>query len=177
MVDLNNAGDKMINFLNRYSTPLITGLFLVSLISGLALFFHVGPIGFKPMHEWLSLVLILPFALHLWKNWRAFLSYFRRAPMRNALILSVAAAAIFLMPFAAPDGNSGPPQFALANQLFRTGIADVAPALGMTSDQAIAALKAQGIPVSDPRQPLADAASAAGKNAFDLSAALLVPVR
>ena len=46
--------------LYRYATPLITGLFLVSLISGLALFLHIGPGGLHPMHEWLSLVLILP---------------------------------------------------------------------------------------------------------------------
>ncbi len=44
---------------SRYATPFITGLFLVSLISGIALFFHVGPGGFHGMHEWLSMLLIL----------------------------------------------------------------------------------------------------------------------
>lgn len=54
----------------RYATPFISGLFLVSLISGIALFFHLGNATFRGMHEWLSMVLILPFVLHLWKNWR-----------------------------------------------------------------------------------------------------------
>jgi hypothetical protein len=46
----------MTDFLNRYATPFITGLFLVSLISGIALFFHVGGALFHGMHEWLSMV-------------------------------------------------------------------------------------------------------------------------
>ena len=49
--------------LNRYATPLITGLFLVSMISGIALFFHWGSAWFHGMHEWLSMVLIVPFVL------------------------------------------------------------------------------------------------------------------
>ncbi|MCB1455931.1 MAG: DUF4405 domain-containing protein, partial [Nitratireductor sp.] len=60
----------MPDLLSRYATPFISGLFLVSLISGIALFFHVGPSGFHGMHEWLSMVLIAPFVLHLWKNWK-----------------------------------------------------------------------------------------------------------
>ncbi|HSO47757.1 MAG TPA: DUF4405 domain-containing protein [Rhizobiaceae bacterium] len=64
----------MPNLLMRYATPLTSGLFAVSLISGVALFFHLGQAAFHGMHEWLSMVLILPFALHLWKNWRSFLT-------------------------------------------------------------------------------------------------------
>lgn len=62
----------MTGFLRRYATPFITSLFLVSLVSGIALFFHVGAGWFHEMHEWLSMVLILPFFLHVWKNWRPF---------------------------------------------------------------------------------------------------------
>lgn len=164
----------MKNFFNQYSTPLITGLFLVSLISGIALFFHIGPMGFKPMHEWLSMVLIVPFVLHLWKNWRAFMNYFRRAPMTIALVLSVIASGFFMIPSSDPEAqmNAGPPQFALANLMFKSGATQIAPALGMTPDAVIAALEARGIAVSGPDQPLSEAASAAGKNAFDLASAL-----
>ena len=64
----------MKSILYRYATPFTTGLFLVSLVSGVALFFHVGPAAFHGMHEWLSMVLILPFVLHMWRNWRPMLS-------------------------------------------------------------------------------------------------------
>ena len=67
----------MSKILSKYATPFTTGLFLVSLISGIALFFHFGPSAFHGMHEWLSMVLILPFVLHIWKNWRPFVCYFK----------------------------------------------------------------------------------------------------
>ena len=48
--------DPMTRFLNRIATPLTTSLFLVSLLTGLALFLHIGPQGLHPAHEWLSLL-------------------------------------------------------------------------------------------------------------------------
>ena len=53
----------MPTLLQRYATPLITGLFLVSLISGTALFFHIAQSTFREMHEWLSLVLVVHSAM------------------------------------------------------------------------------------------------------------------
>lgn len=53
---------------NRYATPLTTGLFAVSAISGVALFFHLGSAYFHGMHEWLSMALLIPFGVHVWKN-------------------------------------------------------------------------------------------------------------
>lgn len=158
-------------FLNRIATPLTTSLFLVSLITGLALFFHVGPGGFRGAHEWLSVVLILPFVLHVWRNWRAFTLYFRRpAVMTVSLILGVVATGFFLMP---SDNTSagGPPQFALANMLMQQSPATIAPMLGQTSQSLVSALAAQGIEITDPTQPLAG--QAGDRDTAGLSAALL----
>ena len=41
------------------------------------------------------LVLILPFVLHVWKNWRPFLAYFKRLPMALSLGLCVVAGLVF----------------------------------------------------------------------------------
>jgi len=97
----------MPSVLNRYATPFITGLFMVSLISGLALFFHIGPTGFHGMHEWLSLLLILPFGLHVWKNWRPMKLYLTRAPMAVAAVVSLGMAALFLWPAAGDTAGAG----------------------------------------------------------------------
>ncbi len=56
-------------FFNRYATPFVKGLFLVSLISGIALFFGIGQAYFHEMHEVLSMALIAHFILHTWKIW------------------------------------------------------------------------------------------------------------
>ncbi|WP_420343004.1 DUF4405 domain-containing protein [Paenirhodobacter sp.] len=151
-------------FLLRYATPLITGLFLVSLISGVALFFHIGSVAFHGMHEWLSMVLILPFGLHLWKNWRPMTAYFRRPPMAAALAVSVLAAVLFVLPTLGGSAGAGgrPPQFAVAQKLLNASVHDVAPAMGMQTDALIAQLRAAGMPVATETQTLAQVAEAAG---------------
>jgi hypothetical protein len=156
---------------SRYATPFITGLFLVSLISGLALFFHVGPAGFHGMHEWLSLVLILPFVLHIWKNWRPMTNYFRGKPMAIGLALSLLAGAAFLLPLGG-DEAGGPPQFRLFSQVMKATPEALAPALGQTPESVAAALTAAGfVPV--PGQSLSEIATAAGKSDADVAAALI----
>ena len=160
---------------SRYATPFITGLFLVSLISGAALFFHVGPGGFHGMHEWLSMLLILPFVLHLWKNWRPMTGYFRHAPMAVALAVSTIAAAAFLIPMGEATTAGGPPQFRLAHLVLTQPLQDVAPAVGLTPGELADRLTAAGFAVTAATQPLTEIATASGKSEADLAALLIGP--
>lgn len=162
----------MTSFFQRYATPFITGFFLISLISGVFLFFHVGPNGFREMHEILSLVLILPFVLHLWKNWRPMVAYFRRAPMIVAMVLSTLFAGLFLIPTDEATAG-GPPQFQLFNRLLAQDVATVAPVLGATADQVTAALTTAGFTVAGPDEALKDIATASDKSDAELAEALL----
>ena len=161
----------MTDLFNRYATPFITGLFLVSLVSGVALFFHVGQSTFHSMHEILSMVLILPFVLHVWKNWRSVTNYVKRAPMWIALVVSV----LISIPFAIPsgEGRSGPPQFALARAVMQGKIADVAPVFGTDGATLAAKLTAAGLTVSGPEDTLAALGQASGKSTEAVAAALL----
>lgn len=157
-------------FLHRYATPLFTGLFLVSLVSGLALFLHVGQPIFHGMHEWLSLVLIAPFGLHLWKNWRAMTNYLRKPAFALAIALSVVLALPFVLQPA--TGAGGPPQMALARTLFANKAEDLAPLLGFTPEAVLVSLKEKGFTAAAPGQPLAEIAKASGKSEMELAAAL-----
>jgi len=162
----------MLSVFNRYATPFITGLFLVSLVSGLALFFHVGPMGFHGMHEWLSLVLILPFGLHVWKNWRPMKLYLTRAPMAIAVALSLAMAAVFLWPTS--DGAAGAPApFVLARQVLAHPVAKIAPVLDMTPEELTLRLQAAGVALAGPDQRVADAILASGQAEMTVMAAML----
>lgn len=163
----------MQSLLLRHATPFITGLFLVSLISGLALFFHIGPVGFHGMHEILSLVLILPFVLHLWKNWRPMKAYFTRPAMAVALAVSALAAVPFLLPASDAGQAGGPPQFALVRMLLQAPPAAVAPALGLTEAEMAARLAASGFDGTASAATLQAVASAAGRSETDLMAALV----
>lgn len=163
----------MRSVLNRYATPLITGLFLISLLSGLALYFHIGPAGLHGMHEILSLALVLPFVLHLWKNWRAFAGYFRRLPMAIALAASLVAAVPFLLPAQSSGTGGRPPQFALARAVLAAPAGDVAPLFGISEAELLGRLGSAGYTVADPAQPLADIAAGSGKSETELAALLV----
>ena len=165
----------MKTFLNRYSTPLIAGLFAISLISGVALFFHWGSAYFHSMHEWLSLALILPFVLHLWKNWRPMVRYLTGAPFAIAMALSLAAAAGFAVSATqnSGDGRRGPPQFALSQKVMGGTVSEMAAVLDQTPEALSAALTKAGFTVTGSDQSLNAIATASGKSGAQMAAALI----
>lgn len=162
----------MQKFLSDYATPLTTGLFVVSLVSGVALFFHFESGLFKSMHEWLSMVLILPFVFHIWKNWRPFVSYFKRAPMMLALALSLVAGAGFAIPTMGTSGGGVSPR-ALFEVVENGSVAQVAPLFGLAPDALAAALKAAGYTVASVDDKLSAVAEASGKTGFDIIGAVM----
>jgi phosphoglycerol transferase MdoB-like AlkP superfamily enzyme len=165
-------GRDMLSFFNRYATPFITGFFLISLITGVALFVHLGPSAFREMHEWLSIVLILPFALHIWKNWKPMVTYLKRAPMAVALGVSLLACVPFFVS-TGTETRSGPPAFAFTTLAFTHSADDLAPVLGLTGDQLREKLTAAGYAFTAPDQPLSDVAAAKGADANALLAVLM----
>lgn len=164
----------MPSYLSRYATPFTTGLFLVSLISGIALFFHYGTTAFREMHEWLSMVLVLPFILHVWKNWRPFLAYFKRPPMALSLALCLIAGLVFAWPAitGTASGAGGNPAFAMVNVIASGTPAQVAPLLGKTDTEVVKALKDAGFSAADVARPLSEIATASGKDTMALMATL-----
>lgn len=155
----------------RYATPLITTLFLVSLISGIALFFHVGPAGFHGMHEWLSMVLIAPFALHLWKNWRPMTVYFKKAAFAVSVIASIGAASLFLVPTSDASGEATgrAAVFGALNLMMQGSVTEVAALLDMSPDALSAALKNKGLEVTSADQTLAEIGTAGGRDTMAMA--------
>lgn len=164
----------MPNLLSRYATPLTTGLFLVSLISGIALFFHYGTAAFREMHEWLSLVLILPFVLHVWKNWRPFLAYFKRLPMALSLAVCLVAGLAFAWPAitGSASGSGGNPAFAMINIVAAGTPGEVAPLIGISEAEVVDGLKQKGFAAADGATSLSEIAKASGKDNMELMATL-----
>lgn len=162
----------MTSLLNRYATPFTTGLFVVSLVSGIALFFHLGTNSFRGMHEWLSMVLALPFILHVWKNWRPFVSYFKRPPMAIALGLSLAAAIGFVIPTLSGNAAAGNPQIAAIQAIAGGMLEQVAPLYGHTPESFATALKDKGFTAAQTGLSLSNIATQSGKTDRDLISTL-----
>ncbi len=163
----------MKSLLMRYATPFITGLFLVSLVSGIALFFHIGPMGFHGMHEWLSMVLILPFVLHIWKNWRPMTAYFKRAAFGIAMVASIAAGGVFLLPTDSEGSGGRPAAFALSTMLMQGSVAEVAAVLDQDADTFAQSLQSAGYTVTSEDETLSAVAAASGKSEMEIAATLV----
>lgn len=161
--------------LQRYATPLTTGLFLVSLISGIALFFHLGAAFFHGMHEWLSMVLIVPFVLHLWRNWNAMKNYFRKPAFAISMGGSLLAALAFVVPavLGGEGGGGRPPVFALSQKVMQASVSEMAAVLDMEPATLSAQLSSAGYSVSSPDQSLNEIAETAGKSFMDMAGALI----
>ena len=159
----------MIDFLNRYATPFTTGLFLISLISGLALFFHFEVRFFHGMHEWLSIALILPFVFHIWKNWRPFVAYFKRPPMAIASAICLAAGLFFALPaITGMSVGETNPSIAMIELVLSGSTAEVSALLDREESHFIAQLKQEGFTAADSGRPLMQIAEASGKDPREL---------
>jgi hypothetical protein len=162
--------------LQRYATPLAIGMFLVSLISGLALFFGVWPGVFHGMHELVGLVLIVPFGLHLLRNWRPLVNYFSKPTFPATIAACLVAALGIGLASSAAGGGHGPAQFALLQALTATTPAKLAPALGIDAETLVATLKARGFATAVLDASLTDIAADSGKDKGDLASALVAAV-
>ncbi|MBD8882096.1 DUF4405 domain-containing protein [Rhodanobacter sp. 7MK24] len=159
------------DFMHRYGTPLTAGLFTVSAVSGVALFFHWAPRSFHAMHEWLSVVLLAPFALHLTKNWKPLLAYAKRKTLLVPLALSLVAA----VPFALTAGKGRPanPATQTVTLMTQASVADLAPVLQATPDELLRHLQQQGYKAGSTKDSVAAIAAASHANASDVLYALL----
>jgi hypothetical protein len=161
------------SFLFRFGTPFTAGLFLVSAVSGAALYVHAAPGVFHEMHEVLSMVLLAPVAVHLWRNWKALANYVRRPPMAVALVLSLAAAGIFAYEGLSGSGGGGNPAIALVRQAQQAPLSALGPVLKLDEAAAAQRLAAAGLPAPQPGETLATLAARSGREPMEVLSALL----
>ncbi len=153
----------MIKFLKTHGTTLTVGLFLVSTISGVFLFFHLYSSAFHAMHEWLSMVLLIPVGFHLWRNWPGFMGYFKRKTIYIPLLLSLVASIAFAYPALTSSGGSKNPMRAAVGALQNGTVAQVAPLFKLTPEALSQQLNAKGYKITSSTQTLRDIAQASGK--------------
>ncbi|MDE7174347.1 MAG: DUF4405 domain-containing protein [Helicobacter sp.] len=83
----------------RISRPLATGstiaTFFIVAVTGVLLFFHIGPIGVEWIHEWVGIVMVVACALHIVVNLTPFKKFFRNTSLY--LILASFAASVLVV--------------------------------------------------------------------------------
>ena len=67
------------SLVQKIATPLTIVTFVISGITGLALFFEFRSRSITVIHEWLSVLFVVASALHCVRNWRPLLHQMKRA--------------------------------------------------------------------------------------------------
>jgi hypothetical protein len=115
------------------------------------------------IHEKIGIAFVVVVVLHVLRNAKAFT--FMIGQTRSLIVIGVLGAVAALLIGGAMmqrgggrGGHGGPPQYAVAERLSHAPIAQVAPALGMQTNQVIARLRNGGIVVAGPGQNLSEIA-------------------
>ena len=153
----------MTRLLKTHGTTFTIVLFTVSAVSGVFLFLHVGSAYFHAMHEWLSLVLILPVGLHLWRNWNGFSTYFKRGRLMGPLVIGLVASVAIAWPAITSATSGGNPMRAALSAIERGTIVEIAPLFELSAETLAARLEAKGYRLGAESQSLAEIAKASGK--------------
>lgn len=156
----------MDSILRNYATPLSLVTFAAVAVTGIVLLLGLHSRLLMEVHEWIGVVFVAMLALHLVRNWRG-LQMMLAAPRSKIAIGATGAIAAFLILASLPFGGGGdhhgfhgPQQ--VVYRLADAPIAKMAPALGLTSEQAIMRLQKAGVPVEGAHQSLNDIAAKRG---------------
>jgi hypothetical protein len=153
----------MRNFLTAYSTPITVALFVVVVVTGVPIFFHVGDRFLKGAHEWLSLAFVVAAFLHVARHWRGFVAVMKQRRAHVLLAASGLALALFVGPALIGGPRGGNPMMALAGKMTVAPLEDLASALGTGPEHLIARLEAGGLSGVDPSQSAKAIAAAHGQ--------------
>lgn len=95
--------------LRPWATPLTVATTLVTIVSGVILFFHLAPGLTRPAHEWIGMIMVLAVAAHMLMNWRAFTTYFKRPLGLTMIAAGAVVTVVSLIITPAPASSGGSP--------------------------------------------------------------------
>ncbi|MCF8382266.1 MAG: DUF4405 domain-containing protein [Chlorobium sp.] len=134
--------------MKSWATPLAIGSFIILAVTGLLMFFKIEGGYIKPVHEWLSWLMVAGVVLHTVANWKAFLSYFSKIPAVSIISVGIVVTALAVfMPASREGGN---PKMKMMKAIESARLETVAELAGKESEEIVTTLEKKGISVSDP---------------------------
>lgn len=154
----------------KWSTPLTIGTFLITGVSGVLLFFHLGEGLVKEAHEWIGIAFVIGALLHVNTHWAPFKRYFSlglpRAVMASVLVGSL----VFMAASGHEEG--GNPMVAAVKTLENAPLTLVAQLQSRDTDDLHKQLEAAGFEVTDNFTTLKTIANNSGRSERELIALL-----
>jgi len=129
--------------LREWATPITIGAFALSAITGIMLFFKVQLGLVKPIHEWLSWLLVIGTIFHIIANRYFFMKYFSKPVGRGILILFFLLICVSMFPLENKHGRH--PFAKIADTLIQSPLSAVAQIANHEPDEAINILRSKGI--------------------------------
>ncbi|MGB0131418.1 DUF4405 domain-containing protein [Chlorobium sp.] len=151
--------------MRSWATPLAIGSFIILAVTGILMFFKIEGGYIKPVHEWLSWLMVAGVVLHTIANWKVFVAYFSKIPAVS--IISVAVVVTALAVFM-PASRSENPRAKMMKSIESARLETVAELAGKESGEIIATLAGNGISVSDPSMTIRQIAKANQKKEMDV---------
>ena len=152
--------------LKPWATPLATGAFTISAVTGLLMFFHIEIGSVEPVHKWLSWLLVASIMAHVVSNWKHFTGYFSQHAGRGVIGVAAFVTVLSLLPLFAENkkehGKEHQGKIAL-QALESSSLETVALVVKTTPQQLVEKLEKSGITVKDKSLTVKEIAKINGK--------------
>lgn len=168
VIDKKRTFMKRSSRMHEWATPFAIGAFALSAITGILLFFkiHLGLV--KPVHEWLSWLLVVGTAFHIVGNWRPTLRHFAHPVGRGILFVFFVLICASLLPVGGE--RRGHPANSIAEALLQTPLSVVVQVARQNPENTVAMLSGQGIKMSNWQQTVQAIADDNNKPAMEVLA-------
>ena len=168
--DTSSTTDSM---LKKYSTPLTAATAIVVCVTGVMMFFHLYKGEVQAMHEWLGMGFVVAAVLHLLRHRRPLTLMMKHSRTHILLVLTLLVSLAFLYP--SSGGQQVNPMRSTIEAVLRAPIEDLAPVVGVTTEELTARLADAGVAQPSPTDSLESLAKASQAEPMKLLTAAMSP--
>ncbi len=168
--DTSSTADSM---LKKYSTPLTAVTAVVVCVTGVMMFFHLYKGEVQAMHEWLGMGFVVAAVLHLLRHRRPLTLMMKQSRTHILLVLTLLISLAFLYP--SSGGQQVNPMRSTIEAVLRAPIKDLAPVVGITTEELAARLADAGIEQPAPADSIESLAKSSQTEPMKLLTAAMSP--
>ena len=161
------------SMLKKYSTPLTAATAIVVCVTGVMMFFNLYKGEVKAMHEWLGMGFVVAAVLHLLRHRRPLTLMMKHSRTHILLVLTLLISLAFLYPSSGVQKVN--PMRSTIEAVLRAPIKDLAPVVGVTTEELTARLADAGIAQPAPTDSIQSLAKAGQAEPMKLLTAAMSP--
>jgi hypothetical protein len=130
------------NFVPRnILSALLTVVFVVVSVTGVLMYFKIRMFSVQSLHIWLGFAFALVGCLHLFKNWRGFISYFKKRSTFLSVAFALFVTATFIiLPLINPQEKRISPKNQLFSAMLNAPLSKVAAFVDLDEEMMVKAL-------------------------------------